>query len=375
MFRCSLLYFLLNQSIIISFKRKFVMGKKEYKIVSLLLSVCLLLNMINLNNVNYFFQIIYGHNFTPNDYASFVSYVDQFQTEANLVNVNLVNNNLSLAQEHANEAFSIFYWDLMIEISEQDRKTSDELKSAVENLQNITLSFPNSESVPTVALTNDTSSDRQEQLLKQASQLITTIDTNTDVVINMTAARQQAEESSFLNQVVGFFSSIFTGEQQQDSNSNESIHPMRFAELIDSVLRNYGDAYNVNFDMTDMTNMAMMNDSSFMDNNSNQSNNTGTMNMSSTVMHTDNKMNGTYSLVNVEDYQSAQGLAAKSLEVFYNHLNPMMYKNATSVSSNNLESGLIHLNNSIKEKVSPMNLMMIVHTQIHPNFIEAFDIQ
>jgi hypothetical protein len=331
--------------------------------------------MINLNNVDYFFQIVYGHNFTPNDYASFVSYVDQFQTEANLVNMNLVNNNLSLAQEHANEAFSIFYWDLMTEIAEQDRNTSDELKSAVEDLQNITLSFPNSESVPTVALTNDTSSDRQEQLLKQASQLITTIDTNTDVVINMTAARQQAEESSFLNQVVGFFSSIFTGEQQQDSNSNESIHPMRFAELVDSVLRNYGDAYNVDFDMTDMTNMAMMSDSSFVDNNSNQSTNTGTMNMSSTIIHTDNQMNGTYSLVNVEDYQSAQGLAAKSLELFYNHLNPMMDKNATSVSSNNLESGLIHLNNSIKEKVSPMNLMMIVHTQIHPNFIEAFDIQ
>ncbi len=351
------------------------MGNKEYKIVSLLLSVCLLLNMINLNNVNYFLQIAYGHNFTPNDYASFVSYVDQFQTEANLVNVNLVNNNLSLAQEHANEAFSIFYWDLMIEIAEQDRKTSDELKSAVEDLKNITLSFPNSESVPTVAITNDTSGDRQEQLLQQASQLITTIDTNTDVVINMTAARQQAEESSFLNQVIGFFSSIFTGEQQQDSNRNESIHPMRFAELIDSVLRNYGDAYNVNFDMTDMTNMAMMSDSSLVDNNSNQSTNTGTMNMSLTMMHTDNRMNGTNSLVNVEDYQSAQGLAAKSLEVFYNHLNPMMYKNATSVSSSNLESSLILLNNSIKEKVSPMNLMMIVHTQIHPNFIEAFDIQ
>lgn len=352
------------------------MGKKEYKIVSLLLSVCLLLNMINLNNVNYFLQIVYGHNFTPNDYASFVSYVDQFQTEANLVNVNLVNNNLSLAQEHANEAFSIFYWDLMIEIAEQDRKTSDELKSAVEDLQNITLSFSNSESALSLSKTNNTTSDRQEQLLQQASQLITTIDTNTDVVINMTATRQQAEESSFLNQVVDFFSSIFTGEQQQqDSNSNESIHPMRFAELIDSVLRNYGDAYNVNFDMTDMTNMAMMSDSSFVDNNSNQSTNTDTMNMSSTMVHTDNQMNGTNPLVNLEDYQSAQGLAAKSLEVFYNHLKPVMSKNETSVSSNNLESGLIQLNNSIKEKVSPMNLMMIVHTQIHPNFIEAFDIQ
>ncbi|MDQ2685402.1 MAG: hypothetical protein M3Y25_06130, partial [Thermoproteota archaeon] len=118
-----------------------------------------MLNIINLNYANYFLQITYGHNFSPNDYASFVSFVDQFETEANLVNTNLVNGNVSLAKEHANEAFSIFYWDLMIEISEQDRKISDELKSAVESLQNITLSFSNSETALSPSKTNDTSND------------------------------------------------------------------------------------------------------------------------------------------------------------------------------------------------------------------------
>lgn len=353
------------------------MKKKEYKIISLLLSFCLLFNIINLDNHN--LSIVHSHNFTPNDYASFVSYIDQFQTEANLVNTNLINNNLSLAQEHANEAFSIFYWDLMIEISEHDRKISDELKSAVESLQNITLSFPNSELALSSSNTNNATSEKQEQqLLQQASQLITIIDTNTDIVINMTASRQQAEESSFLNQIIGFFSSMFTSQQQQQDsdNNNGSIHPMRFAELIDSVLRNYGDAYNVNFDMTDMTNMAMMSNSSFADNNSsNQNTDTGTMNISSTMMHRENMMNTPNLLVNVEDYQSAQDLAAKSLEVFYNHLKPVMSGNETSVYGNSLETGLIQLNNSIDEKVSPMNLMIIVHTQIHPNFIEAFDIQ
>jgi hypothetical protein len=341
---------------------------------------------MNLNNISSFLNLVFAHNFTPNDYASFVSYVDQFETEANLVNTNLVNNNLSLAKEHANEAFSIFYWDLMIEISEQDRKISDELKSAVESLQNITLSFPNSKSAISHSNTNDnTASDRQErdqkqkqkQLLQQTSQLINIIDTNTDIVINMTAERQQAEESGILNQVVSFFSSLFTG-QQNSSNSNESIHPMRFAELIDSILRNYGDAYNVSYDMTDMSNMAkMMSDTSFVNDNGNQhTTNTSTMNMSSTKLHADNNMmNATKTVVNVEDYQSAQGLAAKSLEVFYNHLKPMMSKNETSLYGNNLEKGLVQLNNSIDEKVSPMNLMMIVHTQIHPNLIEAFNLK
>jgi hypothetical protein len=124
---------------------------------------------------------------------------------------------------------------------------------------------------------------------------------------------------------------------------------MRFAELLDSVLRNYGYAYGVDFDMTDMSNMAMM--------------------------HADNKTSENNSLINMGDYQSAQGLAAKSLEVFDNYLYHMMSNYETSDYRNNLESGLIQLNSSIKDKASPMDIMMIVHSQIHPNLIGAFDIK
>jgi len=124
---------------------------------------------------------------------------------------------------------------------------------------------------------------------------------------------------------------------------------MRLAELLDSVLRNYGYAYGVDFDMTDMSNMAMM--------------------------HTDHKTSETNSLINIGDYQSAQGFAAKSLEVFDNYLKRMMSNYETSDYRNNLESGLIQLNSSIKDKASPMDIMMIVHSQIHPNLIKAFDIK
>ena len=53
--------------------------------------------------------------------------LDQFQTESNLVQSNLLNNNITLAQKHADEAVSIFYWDLLVEIVKQDKKIGDDL--------------------------------------------------------------------------------------------------------------------------------------------------------------------------------------------------------------------------------------------------------
>ena len=320
------------------FKRDFVMKIiVRSRSLSLILILYILFNGAHLNNINYdsSVQNVFGHNFIPNNYASFVASLDQFQTESNLVNTNLVNNNLSLAQNHADKAVSIFYWDLMVKITERDKKIGDDLKIAVENLRNLTSSF------------SDTPSSVQieKQRLEQSNQLIASIDTNVDKIITITETQKKSEDSNFLNQVTMFISNIFSPKKDNSS----SIHPMRFAELLDNVLRNYGDAYKVDFDMTDMSNMAKL--------------------------HTDNKTSETNSLVNMGDYQSAQGLAAKSLEVFNKYLKHMMSNYETSVYGNNLESGLIQLNSSIKDKASPMDIMMIVHSQIHPNLIGAFDVK
>ncbi len=48
--------------------------------------------------------------------------------------------------------------------------------------------------------------------------------------------------------------------------------------------------------------------------------------------------------------------------------------NDSTVSISNLENGLIQLNHSVRDKASPMDIMMVVHTQIHPNLLEAFSI-
>jgi hypothetical protein len=53
----------------------------------------------------------------------------------------------------------------------------------------------------------------------------------------------------------------------------------------------------------------------------------------------------------------------------------MASNNNTTSFITNLENGLTQLNNSIGSKASPMDIMMIVHTQVHPNLMQAFNLQ
>jgi hypothetical protein len=357
-----------------------IMKQKNTQCALLILGI--LFSIITHNNTNIiddstFFQNVYGHNFPPNNYASFVASLDQFQIESNLVQSNLINHNTTLAQKHADEAVSIFYWDLLVEIVKQDKKIGDDLKTAVENLRNLTASLPDS----------SISVQGEKQRLEQSNQLIASINTNVDKIIAITETQKQSEDSNLLNQVTTLISNIFSPKKD---NSNESIHPMRFAEGIDNVLRSYGDAYDVAFDMTDMGNMGNMNQESTIKNGdsyipSNSSNmnmnmsmstmNMSTMNMSSSMNDSDTKMSSNKPIVNMANYQSAKGMAEKLSDIFNKELKPTISQNGTAVYSTNLESGMIQLVNSIEYKVSPMDIMMIVHTQIHPNLIGAFDLQ
>jgi hypothetical protein len=86
------------------------------------------------------------------------------------------------------------------------------------------------------------------------------------------------------------------------------------------------------------------------------------------------EMNRNYSLVNMSKYQSAQTLSTKALEIYNTELKPIMPGNATAFA-NNLESALVQLNDAVRNNGSPMNIMMIVHMQVHPNLLETFGLE
>jgi hypothetical protein len=261
----------------------------------------------------------------------------------------------------------------MIEIAEENQRIADELTTAVNGLQKI-------------------SSSSSEKQLQNVNQLVSDINATLGEAVSIRTEQRQGEDSSnFLEKGIEFLRGIFGGgneEAEDKGNRDITIQPLAFADLVDSVLINYGNAYAVGFDMTNMSNMAMMRGNSSgmtMDdmakdddnnNNANAEMNMGSMNMSShTMINMESETNGNYSLVDIADYQSAQALAAKALEIFNVELRPMASNNNTTAFIANLENGLTQLNNSIRNKAPPIDIMMIVHTQVHPNLLEGFNLQ
>jgi hypothetical protein len=342
----------------------------KYPLVLLFVSITF--STVLFSNTNNFFiiQNVYAHIFTTDETASFLSFADQLQVESELVQTNLINNNLSLAQKHANKAASLLSPSIIVEIAEKNQKVADDLTTAVDDLQKIT-----------------SSSDKQRQMVNQ---LVSQINATLGEAVTIRLEQEQREDSSnFLEKGIEFLRGIFGGgggSEKADNriDRNTTIQPLAFADLVDSLLINYGNAYAVDFDMTNMSNMAMMsgNSSSMVMsgmvnnsiNNSNSSMNMDSMNMSSSTMNMDSNMNRNYSLVDITDYQSAQALVTKAQEIFNTEFKLIAPGN-TSIFITNLENGITQLNNSIKNKASPMDVMMIVHTQIHPNLLEAFNLK
>jgi hypothetical protein len=346
---------------------------KDLPLVAFFIGI--IFSMVFFSTTNSFFnQKVYGHIFSPDETASFVAFADQLQVESELVKTNLANDNLSLAQEHATKAAALLTPTIIIEIAEENQGIADDLTTAVNDLQKI----------------SSPSSEKQRQMVNQ---LVSDINASLSEAVTIRIKQAQGEDSSnFLEKGIDFLRGIFGGGDEKGDDKrdkNTTTQPLAFADLVDSVLINHGNAYGVGFDMTNMSNMVMMesnNNSSSMalgnaaDNNNNNNMDMGSMNMSSssTMMNMDSEMmKRNYSLVNTADYQSSQALAAKALEIFNTELKPMASNNnnTTTAFITNLENGLTQLNNSIKSKASPMDIMMIVHTQVHPNLMQAFNLQ
>ena len=232
------------------------------------------------------------------------------------------------------------------------------------------------------------SSSSSEGQLQNVNQLVSDINATIGEAVSIRIEQGQGGEdsSNFLEKGIEFLRGIFGGGGNQEAkdkgNRDITIQPLAFADLVDSVLINYGNAYAVGFDMTNMSNMAMMGGNSSgmtMDdmakddddnNNTNTDINMGSMNMSShTTMNMESETKGNYSLVDIADYQSAQALAPKALEIFNVELKPMASNNNnTTAFIANLENGLTQLNNSIRNRAPPIDIMMIVHTQVIQTF-------
>jgi hypothetical protein len=313
-----------------------------------------------------------AHSFTPNDYASFIAAVDQFQTELNLVQLNSDNNNLQLLQEHVEKTSKLFYRNLISEFEEQDQRNADNITAALETLQKIS--------------SNSTANDRQTKI----NQIVSDINKKSDeiTVWSLEQRQQQSQqeegvETRFVNTITGFFNNLFgSGDAEQKTQYNIETQALRLAELVDLVLIDYGEAFNVDYDMTDMTNMMQTNEnhtSMIMHNMSSSSDNTSLMHMDNTSAKKldirDHMSKNHTMIIDMGAYQSAEFLSAKALEIFKSELKPLSIDDDSKAFVTNLEIGIANFINLIRDKAPPLDLMMVAHTRIHPNLSEAYDIK
>lgn len=274
--------------------------------------------------------MVYAHSFSGSETASFLSLVHKIRVESGLVLDNV--GNATLARQHAENAAKVIDNQTIDEIAERNNRIADDLSSLLQDLQTAAASTP----------------------IDAAS--------INDIVSNLDATLGEAV-------------SVRIDQEQLNNSTTQAIV---LADVIDEVLRNYGSAFEVGFDMT---NMSLM-DEMVQDNNSGSGDSGGMEGGGSTQTEGNTS---TSTVVNMSAYQSAQAFANKSLEIFQNDLKPLSPPPSATAGDNNssnltaaisqIEGSLVKLQQAINNKASPEEIIMIVHAEIHPNIQIAYKLQ
>jgi hypothetical protein len=141
---------------------------------------------------------------------------------------------------------------------------------------------------------------------------------------------------------------------------NSTTLALVVANLVDEILRNYGSAYGITYDLTNMSNMAMP-----MMLNGNHNSSLG----HSSMLEKNNAVP-----VNMYNYQTAQVLSNVVNRLFNDKLSAQASVNE-KVKIDNLEQSIKDLKYAIDNKVRAEDLMEIAHMKIHPMLQSAYDLK
>jgi hypothetical protein len=188
-----------------------------------------------------------------------------------------------------------------------------------------------------------------------------------DLEDNMTEASEQS--SSNLIQIY------------ENEKTNTTSLALVTANIVDEVLRKYGTAFDIGYDLTNMSNMGGMKMSNM------NSGGGSSMNMTTFQTSTNNNTLERHSnmsmptmtgnnleIVSIQDYETSQVLADVVNELFEDDLRPRSSVSET-INIDKLEKNLKQLDQAILNKASPEALMGIVHVQIHPMLQQVFELE
>jgi hypothetical protein len=165
---------------------------------------------------------------------------------------------------------------------------------------------------------------------------------------------------------------------------NSTTLALVVANIVDDILRKYGSAFAVGYDMTNMSNMMNM-DRMTMRKMNNSSSHSMDMMRTTNVTNGEISMSGGHSntslimendlvLVNMNDYETAEVLSSNIKDLFSTQLRPRSLVNETT-NLDTLENSLEKLEEAVDMKALPEAMMDIVHVQIHPMLQRIYDLE
>jgi hypothetical protein len=169
------------------------------------------------------------------------------------------------------------------------------------------------------------------------------------------------------------------------SSSNSTTYALVVADLLDEVLRGYADALVIDTDLTNMSNLVLLDELQNLTKQSNSNSTNFSSNNSDNIEGTKSEQSKLFStnnsIFNYADYETAKALLVEIKDIFENQLKSPSDNAINSQSVNvisKLEKDLEKLSNLINNNNndgSPAEVMKLVHLQIHPSLQTAFGLQ
>jgi hypothetical protein len=318
--------------------------------VAFLVIGSMILTLLSSATISSHNRAAYAHTFSQNEDTLFLAMIHQIQSQAQLVQSNFPTN-LKLAQQHANIAISLLNQNDPVvnnttwgkEIAERNPRIATELTSALNSLKSAT-----TESKPTLPTTTSTTANAITDDLKTK---ITRIDDLLGEAMSSRVSKQVLNNSTTQALVLSRLANlIYLSYGRALGESPAAMSKM--AGMTMSGKEGSMNNMNINIDMKPVGNAGM---SSNM-----------TMSMA----------NGNTIIKNMTDYQTAQSLAAKAQDIFNKNLKPLAAATSKVTAANSqVDKDLSQLKTAIDNKAQFMDIMKIVHLQLHPTLITAYNLQ
>jgi hypothetical protein len=279
-------------------------------------------------------QLAEAHILSSNENASLLEMFYQMRIEALLVQSNFLYNK-TLAYEHAKNAAA--------ELLDKNWTNVVADRNIVANFFSTTL--------------ND---------LVKSTESITT---------NNNSYEEIKGEVNALNNMLFEFVLLYLNNNNNNNSIsyNPSLQALIIAEIANEINDKYEKAFGIIVNSSNMNMSMLMATTTMYD--KKQPSMMNTTNMTITGNNTDNHMSTpTELLKSVVDYQTAQALTIQAQDILNKNLKPIAPMNATNANLE-LEKALNQLKNAIDSKAPVMDIMKIIHIQIHPILISTYKLQ